>query len=253
MPYIFLLLFFNYFLLFSLEKKNYYDMIFIPGGEYFSLLKDNNKNEYVNSFLIDKYPVTNKNFKKFIKLNSFWKKKNVKSIFADENYLIHWSENEFKKIKNNPVTYISWFAAETYCLFFNKRLPNLNEWEYVANSGKLSINEIFYSYYLNEILNWYISDQLNFGINFKTMKNNFFDVFGMHGLIWEWVFDFNSIILINTDAEGGDLEELLFCGGSSTEFINPFDYVSFMRFAFRNSLEAKYTLINLGFRCVKDV
>ncbi len=70
--------------------------------------------------------------------------------------------------------------------------------------------------------------------------------------LWEWVHDFNSVILINTDAEGGGLEELLYCGATSANAIDPADYIAFLRFAFRNTLDANYTMIKLGFRCAKD-
>ena len=77
-------------------------------------------------------------------------------------------------------------------------------------------------------------------------------IFGMHGIIWELVLDFNSVILLNSDSEGGGLEEVLYCGATATNAINPADYVAFMRFAFRNTLEANYTMPYLGFRCAKD-
>jgi protein SCO1/2 len=44
-------------------------------------------------------------------------------------------------------------------------------------------------------------------------------------------------------------DSALFCGGAGAKAVKPSDYATFMREAFRGSLEARYTVRNLGFRC----
>lgn len=232
------------------------NMVLIPKNIYYPLFKIDGDNFFpveVDSFYIDKYPVTNSNFYSFLLENSNWNKKNIKSIFADKNYLSHWEDNNFEDISDNPVTNISWFAANAYCVFYGKRLPTIDEWESIGSSGELTPIGKDDSTYLSSILNWYTGKKSNFIIRIQDMKKNYWGVYGMNGIIWEWVDDFNSVIMLNADAEGGELEEILFCGAAATNSLDPADYAAFMRFAFRNSLQANYTMSSLGFRCAKNV
>jgi formylglycine-generating enzyme len=45
----------------------------------------------------------------------------------------------------------------------------------------------------------------------------------------------------------------LFCASGSFGASDKEDYAAFMRFAFRGSLKANYTVGNLGFRCAKNL
>lgn len=251
-----LVLTFN-FCCFSFEAKVKDDMILISKGSYTPLFKSSDNSEdfiTVQDFYIDKYPVTNSDFNYFIENNDNWNFNNIKTIFADTNYLNHWkNNNDFKYIADVPVVNVSWFAAEAYCNYLNKRLPTLNEWEYIASVGVKNKNGKEDVDYLKKTLDWYTKNQSDILFTKDTMEINYLGVSGISGVIWEWVYDFNSVILINTDAEGGGLEEILYCGAAATNAIDPSDYVSFMRFAFRSSLEANYTITTLGFRCAKNV
>lgn len=245
-----------FFLTFSYKADN--DFVLIKKGYYTPLFTSEKKLDNdicINyDFYINKYPVTNKEFNLFILNNPEWKADKIKSVFADRNYLIHWKDlNNFEDIEDYSVVNVSWFSAQAYCNYIGGRLPTVDEWEYVASSSKLKKNIKDDLEYNNNILNWYLNIKENKTIKRNDMDNNYWGVYAMHGNIWEWVYDFNSVILLNTDAEGGGLEEVLYCGASATNSIDPKDYVAFMRFAFRNSLEANYAINTLGFRCVKDV
>ena len=74
----------------------------------------------------------------------------------------------------------------------------------------------------------------------------------MHGLVWEWVDDYNTALVTGESRGDSGLDRNLFCGSESVGSSDPKDYAAFMRFAFRSSLEAKYTVRNLGFRCATD-
>lgn len=233
------------------------DMVLIEKGGYTPLFKYGESLDtviYVDSFYMSKYPVTNCEFQNFILLNQDWSVEKVKFIFADRNYLSHWDKScDMSSICDLPVVNVSWFAANAYCAFIGARLPTLDEWEYVASASNDKRCAKDDPSYLHTVLDWYINYKSNALSSIKNMESNYWGIFGLHGYIWEWVSDFNSVILLNTDAEGGGLEEVLYCGATATNAIDPADYVAFMRYAFRNSLEATYTITNLGFRCVKDV
>jgi formylglycine-generating enzyme required for sulfatase activity len=75
----------------------------------------------------------------------------------------------------------------------------------------------------------------------------------LHGLIWEWVEDFNDTLVSSDSRSGDDPDRLRFCGAGAIAAGDRTDYAAFMRVAFRSSLEGRFTLSNLGFRCARDL
>ncbi|MFS4457898.1 formylglycine-generating enzyme family protein [Bdellovibrio sp. HCB2-146] len=225
------------------------DQVHIPSGK-FKLPAILNKNSLkVTEFFMDKHPVTNKEFLSFVKSSPQWSKSQVKSIFADKEYLAYWSEDlSYGKMSDNaPVVQVSWYAARAYCESKGQRLPTVNEWEYVG-LGKYKSQRSIQS----AILEWY-----GRGAEWplpEVMRGevNSYGVHDVHGLIWEWVEDFNSALVTGESRANGSLDKNMFCGAGASGAADPSDYAAFMRFAFRSSLQAKYTVQNLGFRCVKD-
>jgi formylglycine-generating enzyme required for sulfatase activity len=71
----------------------------------------------------------------------------------------------------------------------------------------------------------------------------------LHGLVWEWVEDFNASFVSSDSREPGGEREVRYCGGGAAGAEGEGDYASFMRLAFRSSLTAEDTVRNLGFRC----
>ena len=75
----------------------------------------------------------------------------------------------------------------------------------------------------------------------------------MHGLVWEWSLDFNSVLISGESRKDVDDDSKLFCGSAAIGVTDLMNYAAFMRYALRGSLNAKYALKTLGFRCVKDL
>ncbi|MCP5498599.1 MAG: formylglycine-generating enzyme family protein [Leptospiraceae bacterium] len=227
-------------------------MIFIKGGKFKPLFFDKSKREQVivESFYIDKYPVSNLEYMNFIKEESKWSLENAKSIFVEKAYLSHWKGNTpDKSIHNAAVVNVSWFAARAYCHWKGKRLPSTAEWEFVALADETQRDASYKKDYSARILKWYSRPG---GVNRSEVGStykNFYGVYDMHGLIWEWVEDFSTAMVTGDSRGDSSLDKGLFCGSGSLGASNFNDYAAFMRYGFRSSLDAKYTVNNLGFRC----
>lgn len=228
------------------------DMVQIPDGFYKPLFPErdpNLKEEIpsvpvpVSSFLLDRLPVTVAEYVDFLDANKKWRRSNISPLYADSLYLSNWSSDlDPGKLvnKNSPVTYISWFSAKSYCAWKGKRLPTVAEWEYAAAEVET-----------NKILTWYSKLTPAALPEVGSTFENKFGTFDLHGIIWEWVLDFNSDLINEESRNGTEIERSMFCGGSSAGSSRPEDYAAFMRLAFRSSLNARYTVSNLGFRCAK--
>lgn len=232
------------------------ELITIPGGTHRPMYPGKNEPEQVlvPAFSIEATPVTNGQFLAFVWDQPKWRKESVKSLFADANYLTHWpSELELpESMLEAPVTNVSWFAARAYAKWAGRRLPLLSEWEYVAAaSAKVAFGRDDPEYN-QTILAWYSRPTPLIPPSVGAHPANFYGVQDMHGLVWEWVDDFNTALVTGESRGDSGLDRNLFCGSESVGSADPKDYAAFMRFAFRSSLEAKYTVRNLGFRCATD-
>jgi formylglycine-generating enzyme required for sulfatase activity len=80
-------------------------------------------------------------------------------------------------------------------------------------------------------------------------RKNAWGVRDLHGLVWEWIEDFNAaLVTADSRSPGKDM----FCGGAAAKSQDPTAYATFMRLAFRSSLEARFTTAMLGFRCAYE-
>ena len=80
---------------------------------------------------------------------------------------------------------------------------------------------------------------------------NFYGLRNMHGLIWEWVDDFNALLVSSDSRTQNDPEQLKFCGAGAISLQDKENYAVLMRVALLSSLGAADTTTSLGFRCVR--
>lgn len=231
------------------------DMVRINGARYIPLYGRDSTVVEVKDFDLDKYPVTNEQYMEFVRKFPEWQKSNAKKIFADGMYLRNWKNdfelNDDAKL-NSPVTYVSWFAAKAYCDCQGKRLPTMDEWEYAAMADETTKDARIKKSYNEKILSWYEAPRSNENRIGQNQKN-YWGVYDLHGLVWEWTSDFNSVLLSGESRKDKDGDNNLFCGSASLGATDLMNYAAFMRYAFRGSIKANFAIKNLGFRCAKDI
>jgi len=230
----------------------------IPAGMYRPLFRasDDPKEIPVRAFWLDVSPVTNADFLEFVRAHPRWRRSEVKRLFADENYLKDWASD--LELGTNlpaqaPVTWVSWFAAKAYATWRGKRLPTIAEWERVAGASQTQADGSKDAEFQKQVRAWYATPAPAQLPPVGRAPANYFGVRELHGVVWEWVSDFNTA-LVTGDARGDTgLERQLFCASGAVGAKDTGDYPAFMRFGFRSSLKADYTVHNLGFRCAKDL
>ncbi|HXM92866.1 MAG TPA: formylglycine-generating enzyme family protein [Candidatus Dormibacteraeota bacterium] len=81
---------------------------------------------HVKSFWIDKYPVTNAQFKKFLDATHYQPQDNL-------NFLRDWQNGTYSQgADEKPVTWVALEDARAYAAWSGKRLPHEWEWQYAA-------------------------------------------------------------------------------------------------------------------------
>ncbi|MGB9420460.1 MAG: SUMF1/EgtB/PvdO family nonheme iron enzyme [Candidatus Acidiferrum sp.] len=84
---------------------------------------------HVKSFWMDKFPVTNAEFKKFLDATHYHPQ-------DDLNFLRDWRNGSYPPgWENRPVTWVSLEDARAYAAWAGKRLPHEWEWQYAAQGS----------------------------------------------------------------------------------------------------------------------
>ena len=231
-------------------------MVSVPGGDYrlVGWARPTDERVQLDDFFVDKYEVSNQEFKEFINAGGYLKKqywkypfvKDGKSLSWDEalkEFLDHsglpgprsWSNQNFPEGKADyPVTDITWYEAAAFAAFKDKQLPTVFQWEKAARDGGSSIFHPF--------MPWgplYPGATLDYHANFKTdgtmpvNSSEFgisrFGAYNMAGNVREW--------LLNDTSEG-------FMAGGGAWGDPSYSFASYSRFP------TFYTSNKLGFRCV---
>ncbi len=240
---------------FSQESKP--SLVLISGGIYrpFYPADEKEKEIPIKRFYLQSLAVTNGDYLSFIKQNPGWQKGKPSKLFSDARYLAHWksaAELGAKVDVDQPVTNVSWFAAKAYCEWKGLRLPRESEWEYAAVASETQADSRNDGVWRQRVLDWYSKPTSSTLQKVGKTPRNYWGIYDLHGLIWEWVLDFNNALVSSDSRDGKEVDKNKFCGAASLLATEKEDYATFMRMAFRASLKANYTTSNLGFRCAKD-
>lgn len=210
---------------------------------------------HLGRFLMDRRPVTNGEYLAFVTAHPQWRRGRIAALFADADYLSHWAAAETLGASagpEQPVTRVSWYAARAYCEASGGRLPSWYEWELAAAADESVADARRDAHWQARILDWYAQPLSHELPVVGSGPANFYGLRDLHGLVWEWVEDFNALIVSGDSREQGDPDKLRFCGAGALSLRDRENYAVLMRIAFLSALEARSTAHSLGFRCAAD-
>lgn len=197
----------------------------------------------IRPFYIDKYPVTNAEFKKFLD-DSHYHPQN------DLDFLRDWQNGTYPEgSANKPVTWVSLEDARAYAKWAGKRLPHEWEWQYAAQGSDGRIYPWGNTWRQDAVPVPSHGRTLNLPDNVDAHPAGAspFGVMDMVGNVWQWTDEF-----IDEHTRAGILR-----GGSHYQ---PLGSIWYFPQAYRNDEHGKLLLMapsydrsgTLGFRCVKD-
>lgn len=229
-------------------------MVTIPAGSYQPLYGRPGEGAVrVERFRIDRDAVTHRQFLAFVQANPEWRRSRVKGVFAERSsYLASWRgdlDAGAPAQLDAPVTGVSWFAARAYCAAQGKRLPTVAEWEYVGAADTKKRDAARDPAFIDHVVTLYATRTSRLAAPAADAEVNAYGVRGMHDRAWEWVEDFNSV-LVSDDSRGvGERSHELYCASAAIGATDPRNYAAFLRYAIRAGVSARSSLQTLGFRC----
>ena len=143
----------------------------------------------VGDFRMDRYEVTNARFSEFVVRHPEWSRAQIPSQLHNGHYLEHWKDGKLPSAKaHHPVVYVTWHAAQTFCLSAGGRLPTEAEWEYAARAGR------------DQEFPWgdeppsaqranYSASRVNDTTPVGSYPPNPFGLYDMAGNVWEFTLD----------------------------------------------------------------
>lgn len=233
------------------------------GDEFIPYPKQDLDSTFImTTFFMDRFPVTNAQYKKFAENTHYRPSDTV-------NYLKHWLHGQIKKGEEQlPVVYVSYEDAKAYANWAGKRLPTELEWQYAAQTPamnewpwKQTIPVIRKTEYVNATLSTSVIEGIdslvcNLGdgklhrIGSYPKGANQYGLEDLVGCVWQ---------LTNDLYMNGSYRYIILKGGSYFKPSGSWWYVQggprelhYRQYLLRMSqgFERNATI---GFRCVKDV
>ncbi|MGC5965842.1 formylglycine-generating enzyme family protein [Ralstonia pseudosolanacearum] len=231
----------------------------LPGGDFDSVLPQNAPGQpqrvRIEPFELRATPVTVADFQAFLQTHEAWRRDRVPEVFAGPAYLADWADALHPAPQASPqapVTSVSWFAARAYCESEGARLPTWLEWESAAAADATRADARDDPQWRQRILTWYERP----AARVLPPVGGPPDVHGvrdLHGLIWEWVDDFNALFISGDSRTQGDPDKQKFCGAGAISIVRRDSYAVLMRVALLSSLGGADATGSLGFRCARTL
>jgi formylglycine-generating enzyme len=233
------------------------DYVALPAGTLNTVLANdaNSAPLAVPRFVMRVTPVTQAELQDFVIEHPQWRRDRVPRAFADAGYLRAWhSATELPSASSSqqPATDVPWFVAQAFCENEGGRLPTWTEWEYAAAADATRTDARGDPAWLARVLGWY-ARPASVALPDVGGPANVYGVRDLHGLIWEWVDDFNALLVDTDSRSGDDPDKLKFCGAGAINLQDKQNYAVLMRIALLSSLTAANSTSSLGFRCVRSL
>jgi len=232
------------------------DYVRVPAGTLASVLATDADTGplAIAAFSMRTTPVTQGDYLRFVLAHPEWQRGRIAKTFSDAGYLQDWRTPVSlagAAAPQRPVINVSWFAAQTFCeLAEGARLPTWAEWEYVAAADATRADARGDPAWRARILGWY-ARPAEATLPAVGGAPNLYGVRDVHGLIWEWVDDFNALLVNPDSRSAADADKLKFCGAGAIDLKDKQNYAVLMRIALLSSLNAADSTGSLGFRCVR--
>jgi sulfatase modifying factor 1 len=228
----------------------------LPGGLFRSVLPADGKEApaLLAPFLMRANLVSNGEFRAFVAAHPEWRRGQVPTVLAGPGYLAGWRapDDPGQLDPLAPVTQVSWHAAAAFCASEGARLPRWHEWEFAAAADPGHADARTDPAWLSSILNWYARPASGVPGKVGQERANFYGLYDMHGLVWEWVEDY-SALFVNADSRTqGAGKQLDYCGGAALSLGDRRNYAVLMRVALLAAMEGAQDAPFLGFRCMRD-
>jgi formylglycine-generating enzyme required for sulfatase activity len=197
----------------------------------------------IASFYIDKYPVTNADFKRFLEATKY--------APADKlNFLRDWKNGVFPQGWDNcPVTWVSLEDARAYAKWAGKRLPHEWEWQLAAQGTDGRVYPWGYQYQPGTVPTPVIARTMPGpdAVDAHPQGASPYGVMDMVGNVWQWTDEYTDEHTRAAILRGGD-------------YYQPQGSMWYFPQAYRNDEHSKLLLMapsydrsgGVGFRCVRD-
>jgi formylglycine-generating enzyme required for sulfatase activity len=237
----------------------------VPGGAFRSVLPEGvtAAASPVEPFALQRIPVTNGDYLEFVRTHPEWQRGKVPGTLADNHYLQHWAgplELGPQARAEQPVTKVSWFAARAYCDSHAARLPRWIEWEVAAAADEHVADARHDPLWRQRILAT-LSRSPGLPLPAVGLKAaNLYGIQDLHGVIWEWVEDFDTLFAPPGQSEHEHAgmpmshgDTAMSCGAAALSVSDPENYPMILRLAVLTSLNRNSTTADLGFRCARSI
>ena len=224
----------------------------VPAGVYRPFYADPAEpGQAVAAFQLDRTPVTRGDFLAFVTAQPGWRRSQVKRVFADTDYLRDWAGDlePGEGTHDLPVVNVSWFAARAYARWRGVRLPTMDEWEYAAAADETRADARSDPAFRQRLLESFAQIGKAEPHRAGSVMTNLYGVTDLHGNVWEWVEDYNSVMFPAGEEVDEGSRWLLACGGETLDATDSGDHAAYNRFAIRASIRGAFTSPQLGFRC----